>query len=115
MTATIAAAIALFYARGVVAIAIVGSALWAVRSPVMPLADALALDRLGVDRRDAYGTVRLWMSATFAVGAIVWGGAPARRDRPLRRRLRDPHRPRCVARPLRLPRPLAHAAANVEG
>jgi len=77
MTATIAAAVALIYAHGVVAIAIVGSALWAVRSPVMPLADALALDRLGVERRDAYGTVRLWMSVTFAVGAIVWGIAVA--------------------------------------
>src|SRR4051812_27082029 len=39
----------------------------------MALADALALDRLGAGRRDAYGTVRLWMSAAFAVGAIVWG------------------------------------------
>ena len=39
----------------------------------MALADALALDRLGAGRRDAYGTVRLWMSATFAIGAIVWG------------------------------------------
>jgi PPP family 3-phenylpropionic acid transporter len=39
----------------------------------MPLADALALDRLGTARRDEYGTVRFWMSATFAVGAIVWG------------------------------------------
>lgn len=43
----------------------------------MPLADALALDRLGIDRRDAYGTVRLWMSAAFAVGAIAWGAALA--------------------------------------
>jgi MFS family permease len=39
----------------------------------MPLADALALDRLGDDRRDSYGMVRLWMSVTFAGGAIIWG------------------------------------------
>jgi PPP family 3-phenylpropionic acid transporter len=73
LAATVAGAVALGFAHGVAAIALVGSALWLARAPVMALADALALDRLGVDRRDAYGTVRLWMSVTFAVGAIVWG------------------------------------------
>jgi PPP family 3-phenylpropionic acid transporter len=75
LAATVAAAIALGFAHGTAALAIVGSALWLVRSPVMALADSLALDRLGVERRDSYGTVRLWMSATFAVGAILWGVA----------------------------------------
>jgi PPP family 3-phenylpropionic acid transporter len=56
-------------------LAIFGSLVWLFRSPGMALADALALDRLGVGRRDAYGTVRLWMSAAFAVGAIMWGAA----------------------------------------
>jgi PPP family 3-phenylpropionic acid transporter len=73
LAATAAGSIALGFAHGVGVIAIVGSALWFVRAPVMALADALALDRLGVGRRDAYGTVRLWMSVTFAIGAIVWG------------------------------------------
>jgi PPP family 3-phenylpropionic acid transporter len=73
LSATVAGAIALGFAHGVVVIAIVGSVLWLVRAPVMALADALALDRLGPGRRDAYGTVRLWMSATFAIGAIIWG------------------------------------------
>jgi MFS family permease len=77
LAGTVAASAALGFARGTAALAIIGSLLWLVRSPVMALADALALDRLGVERRDAYGTVRLWMSATFAVGAIGWGIAIA--------------------------------------
>ena len=59
--------------HGTVALALAGSVVWLFRAPVMPLADALALDRLGAHRRSAYGTVRLWMSATFAVGAVCWG------------------------------------------
>jgi PPP family 3-phenylpropionic acid transporter len=75
LAATVAGATALGFAHGVVALSIVGSVLWLARSPIMALADALALDRLGVNRRDAYGTVRLWMSATFAVAAIGFGAA----------------------------------------
>jgi MFS transporter, PPP family, 3-phenylpropionic acid transporter len=75
LAATVAGAIALGFAHGVVALSIVGSALWLARSPIMALADALALDRLGAERRDAYGTVRLWMSVTFAVAAIAFGAA----------------------------------------
>ena len=60
-------------AYSTVALAAVGALLWFFRSPVLALADVLALDRLGVDRRDAYGMVRLWMSVAFAVGAIGWG------------------------------------------
>jgi PPP family 3-phenylpropionic acid transporter len=62
------------FAHGTVALAVAGSVTWLFRSPGMPLADALALDRLGAGRRDAYGMVRFWMSASFAVGAITWGG-----------------------------------------
>jgi MFS transporter, PPP family, 3-phenylpropionic acid transporter len=75
LAASVAAAAGLGYAHGIAQLSIAAAALWLVRSPVMPLADALALDRLGVERRDAYGTVRLWMSATFAIGAIGWGVA----------------------------------------
>ena len=73
LAATAVASVGLGLSHGIALLAVVGSALWLVRSPVMALADALALDRLGSERRDAYGTVRLWMSASFAVGAISWG------------------------------------------
>jgi PPP family 3-phenylpropionic acid transporter len=73
LASTAACSVALGFAHGVAVIAVVGSALWLVRAPVMALADALALDRLGVGRRGSYGTVRVWMSVTFAVAAIVWG------------------------------------------
>ncbi len=54
-------------------LAITGSVAWSSALRTVALADALALDRLGSHRRDAYGSVRLWMSASFAVGAIAWG------------------------------------------
>jgi MFS transporter, PPP family, 3-phenylpropionic acid transporter len=63
------------FSHHAVTLAIAGSVAWFFRAPIMPLADALALDRLGSGRRSAYGTVRLWMSATFAVGAVLWGVA----------------------------------------
>jgi PPP family 3-phenylpropionic acid transporter len=74
LVGTVATAPLIGLAHGTVALAILGSLVWLFRAPGMALADALALDRL-VGRRDAYGTVRLWMSATFAVGAIAWGVA----------------------------------------
>jgi MFS transporter, PPP family, 3-phenylpropionic acid transporter len=75
LAGTVVCATVFGLAYDTVALAIFGSLVWLFRSPGMALADALALDRLGVSRRDAYGTVRLWMSATFAIGAIVWGAA----------------------------------------
>jgi PPP family 3-phenylpropionic acid transporter len=75
LVGTVVCATVFGLAYDTVALAIFGSLVWLFRSPGMALADALALDRLGVGRRDAYGTVRLWMSATFAVGAIGWGAA----------------------------------------
>lgn len=66
-------AVLLGFSHGTAALALTGSATWLFRSPALPLADALALDRLGVERRNDYGTIRLWMSATFAVGALLWG------------------------------------------
>jgi PPP family 3-phenylpropionic acid transporter len=73
LVGTVAGAVLLGLSRGTVALVLAGSLTWLFRSPAMPLADALALDRLGAHRRDAYGTVRLWMSVTFAAGAIAWG------------------------------------------
>lgn len=73
LVGTVAGALLLGFSRGVVALTVAGSITWLFRSPASALADALALDRLGVARRDAYGMVRLWMSAAFAVGAIIWG------------------------------------------
>jgi PPP family 3-phenylpropionic acid transporter len=69
----VAGATLLAFADSTAALAVFGSLTWLFRAPAMPLADALALDRLGAARRDAYGTVRLWLSATFAVGAIASG------------------------------------------
>jgi PPP family 3-phenylpropionic acid transporter len=74
LVGTVVSAPLIGLAHGTVALAVLGSLVWLFRAPGMALADALALDRL-VGRRDAYGTVRLWMSATFAVGAIAWGAA----------------------------------------
>jgi len=73
LAGTVVGALLLGFSHGVAALALSGSITWLFRAPASPLADALALDRLGIHRRDTYGTVRLWMSATFAVGAIAWG------------------------------------------
>src|SRR3954447_5124152 len=72
LVGAVAGLLALGFAHGTVALAIAGSIVWLFRSPVMPLADALALDRLE-GRRDVYGRVRAWMSAAFALGAVFWG------------------------------------------
>jgi len=73
LAGTVAGALLLAFAHGEAALTLTGSVAWFFRSPNMALADALALDRLGTHRRDLYGSVRLWMSASFAVGAIAWG------------------------------------------
>jgi MFS family permease len=73
LVGTVGGALMLAFAHSEAALALTGSVAWFFRSPNSALADALALDRLGAGRRDAYGSVRLWMSASFAVGAIAWG------------------------------------------
>jgi PPP family 3-phenylpropionic acid transporter len=73
LAGTVAGALLLGFSHSTVSLAIAGCVTWLFRAPGMPLADALALDRLGASRRDAYGTVRFWMSATFAAGALIWG------------------------------------------
>lgn len=75
LAGTVGGALLFGLSHGAGLLAVTGSIAWFFRSPNMALADALALDRLGADRRDAYGSVRLWMSAAFAVGAIAFGGA----------------------------------------
>lgn len=51
------------------------SACWA---PIVPVGDALALQHLGSEQRQAYGRIRLWMSIGFAVAAVAFGGLFAR-------------------------------------
>jgi MFS transporter, PPP family, 3-phenylpropionic acid transporter len=74
LAATAGAALVFALTRSLAAVAVAGSILWGVRAPIMAIADSMALVRLGPERRDAYGSVRLWMSAGFAVGAIGFGG-----------------------------------------
>lgn len=73
LTGTVGGAVLLAFAHSELALTLTGSVAWFFRSPNNALADALALDRLGSHRREAYGSIRLWMSASFAVGAIAWG------------------------------------------
>jgi PPP family 3-phenylpropionic acid transporter len=73
LTATAGAVLALGAVHGVAAVAVAGSAVWATRSAGMAISDSIALARLGKERRGAYGGVRLWMSAGFALGAIAFG------------------------------------------
>lgn len=73
LAGTAVASLGFAVSHSVVALALAGSLLWAIRTPNMAMADSMALVRLGPERRDAYGGVRLWMSAGFALGAVVFG------------------------------------------
>jgi PPP family 3-phenylpropionic acid transporter len=73
LVATVGAALVFAITHSIAAVAVAGSLLWGVRAPIMAMADSMALVRLGSERRDAYGGVRLWMSAGFAAGAIGFG------------------------------------------
>jgi PPP family 3-phenylpropionic acid transporter len=68
------ASLGVLAASGVAATFLSMSVLWVVRSPGTALIDAIALDLLQADRRTDYGRIRLWQSAGWAAGAIVWGG-----------------------------------------
>jgi PPP family 3-phenylpropionic acid transporter len=50
------------------------SVLWVVRAPSLALIDAIALEWLEAERRFLYGRIRLWQSAGWAAGALLWGG-----------------------------------------
>lgn len=73
LAGTAAGALALGLAGRVETIAFAGAATWAARSAGAAVTDSIALARLGQERRSLYGSVRLWMSAGFAVGAVVFG------------------------------------------
>ena len=71
--ATTGAALVFAVTHRVAAIAVAGSLLWATRSAIASMADSMALARLGPERRGGYGGIRLWLSAGFAIGAMVFG------------------------------------------
>ena len=73
LSGTAVAILAFGFSHTVAAIAIMGSVAWATRSAGMSVVDSIALARLGREGRSAYGGIRLWMSAGFAVGAIAFG------------------------------------------
>jgi MFS transporter, PPP family, 3-phenylpropionic acid transporter len=77
LAATCAAAgfgsVLVFFARDRTLLAVAVVALWACRSSSASLADAIALDRLGAERRAEYGRVRLWTSIGWAAAVLVWG------------------------------------------
>jgi len=71
VTGFVSVLVYLAHDRALLAVAAV--ALWAFRAPNASLADAIALDRLGSDRRGEYGRVRLWTSIGWAVAVLLWG------------------------------------------
>jgi PPP family 3-phenylpropionic acid transporter len=77
LAATCAAAgcvsVLVFFAQDWTLLVFAVIALWACRSSNASLADAIALDRLGEERRAEYGRVRLWTSIGWAAAVLVWG------------------------------------------
>ncbi len=76
-TAIVAAAMALMLnlvGSHLPAILVASTGLSVCWAPIVPLADALALQHLGSDRRQAYGRIRLWMSIGFSLAALAFGG-----------------------------------------
>ena len=69
------AALLLLSADSTVAFAAVACLFAGWRSPLVSLADAVALERLPQEGRDDYGRVRLWLSAGWAAAVLVWGAA----------------------------------------
>jgi PPP family 3-phenylpropionic acid transporter len=68
-----AAGLVLGAAHGKLAVAVATVVLWVARSPFTSLLDANALHRLGGAGRSGYARIRLWMSAGYAVVAVVSG------------------------------------------
>jgi MFS transporter, PPP family, 3-phenylpropionic acid transporter len=71
--AAAAAGLVLAAVHGTLAVAVATVVLWVARSPFTSLLDANALQRLGGAGRSGYGRIRLWMSAGYAVVAVVSG------------------------------------------
>jgi PPP family 3-phenylpropionic acid transporter len=65
-------ALLLFFVPAKLPVAATCVLLWAWKSPLLGIADALALASLG-GRRAGYGSIRLWLSVGFAVFAVIWG------------------------------------------
>jgi MFS family permease len=72
-TAAAGVSVLAFFAHDRALLALAAVALWAFRSSNASLADAIALDRLGDERRAEYGRVRLWQSIGWAVAVLLWG------------------------------------------
>jgi MFS family permease len=68
-----ALAVVLAAADGTAAFVVAALALFAWRSPLMSLADAMALDRLVQADGGGYARIRLWMSVGWAVAVVGWG------------------------------------------
>ena len=71
--AAAAAGLGLAEAHGTLAVGAATVVLWVARSPFTSLLDANALQRLGGAGRSGYGRIRLWMSAGYALVAVVSG------------------------------------------
>jgi PPP family 3-phenylpropionic acid transporter len=71
--AAAAAGLGLAAVHGTFAVAVGTVVLWVARSPFTSLLDANALQRLGGAGRSGYARIRLWMSAGYAVAAVLSG------------------------------------------
>ena len=77
LSAGAAAGLALLFflpVEGRVGLTVVALALWIVRSPLVSLVDAIALEWLGSSRRAGYAGIRLWQSVGWAAAVLLWGG-----------------------------------------
>jgi MFS transporter, PPP family, 3-phenylpropionic acid transporter len=68
------AAAAMNLVHGLAAVAIVGSVIAVFMVSTGPNIDSIALVHLGEARMSDYGRIRGWMSASYAVGCLVFGG-----------------------------------------
>ncbi len=69
-----AVALLLAWANTTIAVAAVMVAYWAARAPLIPLLDAIALQRLRTASRVGYARIRLRMSAGWAASVVLAGG-----------------------------------------
>jgi len=69
-----AVALLLAWANTTIAVAAVMVAYWVARAPLIPLLDAIALQRLRTASRVGYARIRLRMSAGWAASVVLSGG-----------------------------------------
>ena len=72
--AAAALALSLAFVETTVALAVITVALWVARAPVVPVLDAISLQRLGAAGRPGYARIRLRMSAGWAASVVLAGG-----------------------------------------